>query len=315
MYLNKRKGYGIQVIALVRNEKKAWEKFGEFRDDKYFSLKVQDVSEKLNITIKADYIVHAAGNASPYFIVNDPVGIINANISGTINVLEYAKAVQPKNVLYTSTREVYGKMPPDVQEISEGVFGALDPLEFRACYPESKRMAETILNSYLYQYKTPFNTARIAHSYGPGMKLDNDGRVMADFVSDIVNNRNIVLKSAGDAERAFCYITDAVAGMFTVLLEGSVGEAYNIANESETMPIREVANLLISLYPEKKLEVEFDIPQKMSIGYSKMGRVQLSTRKLEKLGWKCEVNLENGLRYTVDSFDAHKIQNNWIGEK
>ena len=276
MYLNEKQDYGIKVKALVRNEKKAWEKFGAFRDNRKFSLLVQDVC--------------------------DPIET-EANTTGTVNVLEYARKGKTKKVLYTSTREVYGKMPEDVTEITEDLFGSLNPMEFRACYPESKRMAETLCQSYHHQYQIPFTAVRIAHSYGPGMIIDNDGRVMSDFISDIVHNRDIVLKSKGDAERAFCYITDAVSGMLCALLKGEDGEAYNIANETEPYPIREVAKMLTELYPEKGLKVVFDIPETMSAGYSKMGRVKLSTKKLETLGWKCSVSLKDGMKGTVDSFE------------
>ena len=134
------------------------------------------------------------------------------------------------------------------------------------------------------------------------MSIDSDGRVMSDFISDVVNGRNIILKSTGYAERAFCYITDAVAGMLFALLKGNVGEAYNIANEKEPLPIRNVAEMLTELFPERGLKVVFDIPETMSEGYSKMGRIRLNTEKLESLGWECDVSLREGLIRTVKSF-------------
>jgi len=304
MYLNRILGYRIHVVALVRNEQKAWKKFGEFKNDDHFCLLVQDVCDKIELDISVDYIIHAAGNASPYFIINDPVGIVKANTLGTLNVLEFAQRVKSKKVLYLSTREVYGKMNDDVEEIPEELFGSLDPLEFRSCYPESKRISESILQSYYRQYDVPFCVVRIAHSYGPGMNIDNDGRVMADFMADVCNNRNIVLKSTGDAERAFCYITDAVSGMLYALLKGECGEAYNVANEKEPKPIREVAQLMIGVYPEKHLKVVFDIPASAGEGYSKMGRVRLNTSKLEKMGWRCQVDLATGIKKTVDYFSC-----------
>lgn len=301
MHLNIKKAYGIKVIALVRNKEKAEARFSEFLNHECFSLLVQDVCEEITLDENVDYIIHAAGNASPKFILNDPVGIIKANTIGTMNVLEFAKKCNVKNVLYTSTREVYGKVD-NVEEIYEENMGVMDPTELRACYPESKRMAETILESYRVQYGVPYVTTRIAHSYGPGMAIDEDGRVMSDFISDIVNNRNIVLKSVGTAKRAFCYITDAVSAMFLVMLKGQIGEAYNIANETEEKEIREVADMLVKAFPERGLEVVFDIPKEQSAGYSKMGRVKLNTGKVEKLGWKCNVALKEGIKRTVKSY-------------
>lgn len=303
MYLNEKRKYDIKVLALVRNREKAERKFNAFLQNPNFQLIIQDVCDPIDLKQKIDYIFHMAGNASPYYILNDPVGIIKANTLGTLNILMLAKKCKTKKVLYASTREVYGKMPDGTKEILENSFGSLDPMEFRACYPESKRMAETLFQSYYYQYKVPFTIVRIAHSYGPGMSIENDGRVMADFISDVVHERNIILKSTGDAERAFCYITDAVSGMLFAILKGKDGEAYNIANESEALPIKEVAHILCGLYPEKGLKVIFDIPETMSAGYSRMGRIKLNTDKLRNLGWECKVTLREGLRKTVDSFE------------
>ena len=96
---------------------------------------------------KADYVFHLAGNASPYFINSDPVGIMKCNLLGTINVLEYARDCQTKKVIFASTREVYGKNE-EAELLDEQAMGTLDPLDDRSCYPESKRAAETLLNTY-----------------------------------------------------------------------------------------------------------------------------------------------------------------------
>lgn len=304
MYLNETEEYGIRVLALVRNKEKALKKFAKYEKNPNFEFLVQDVCDEIRYDGRIDYIVHAAGNASPTFILEDPVGIIKANTIGTMNVMELARKNEGIRVVYTSTREVYGKMPEMLETIEEDNFGSLDPMERRACYPESKRMAESILQSYYYQYGVESVALRIAHSYGPGMIINNDGRVMADFIADVVNGRNIVLKSTGDAVRAFCYITDAVSAIMLAMLVAPSGEAYNVANETEPKPIREVAQMLVDLFPEKEVKVVFDIPKQMSLGYSKMGRTELSTKKMEDLGWTTKVNLAEGMKKTVLSFEG-----------
>lgn len=302
MYLNQESDYDTTVLALVRNEQKAWERFGAFKEDPRFQLLVQDVCEEITYDKEIDYIFHLAGNASPRFILEDPVGIIEANTIGTMNMMNLARKANTKRVLYASTREVYGKVDSELTWITEEDFGVLDPTERRSCYPESKRMAESMIQSYYHQYGVDSVIVRIAHSYGPGMIIDNDGRVMADFISDVVHGRDIVLKSTGDAIRAFCYITDAVCAMLAAVLNGKPGEAYNIANETEPLPIREVAQLLVGLFPERGLKVVFDIPKEMSLGYSKMGRTALSTKKIEAIGGAPKVSLEKGLKRTLESF-------------
>lgn len=308
IYINKNLGYNIQIYALLRNSDKAKEKFGDYVENLNFHLVIQDVTEEIKINEKIDYIIHSAGSASPYFILNDPVGIIKANTLGTINVMELAKKCDVKKVLYTSTREVYGKVDDNVYEITEDIVGKLDQTDSRSCYPESKKMGENICKSYQLQYKIPFNNVRIAHSYGPGMTINNDGRVMSDFIYCTVNNKDIALNSDGTAKRAFCYINDAVTAIFTVLLNGKDGESYNIANETEEIQIKDVAIMLTNIFKEKNLKVTYLDSSKVNRdGYSKIERVKLSTKKLEGLGWKPLVKLEEGLRRTVNSFRKEEI--------
>lgn len=301
MHLNKEKNYGIKVLALVRGKAKAEARFAGFLDDPNFEIIAQDVCTPIDYEGDINYIFHAAGAASPYFIKNDPTGIIAANTQGTVNVLELARKKNIENVVYPSTREVYGKVD-EVDFVKETDMGTFDPLEARSCYPESKRMAETILKSYLVQYGVPFTVLRIAHSYGPGMIIGNDGRVMSDFITNAVNSTDIVMKSDGMAERAFCYVSDAVAAIFLVMLKGENGEAYNLANETEPMAIRDVAGLISELFPERNIKVVFEIETDTS-GYCNYKRKGLDTSKLEALGWKPVVKLRDGLKSTVLSFN------------
>lgn len=304
-YLNKKKKYGIEIFALTRNKEKAIERFSGIIQINDVIWLFQDVCDKLNIedNQQIDYIVHAAGDASPASILKDPISIIKTNTLGTMNILDFARTHNCIRTLFLSTREVYGEVSNEIRVVSENCFGKLDSTDLRSCYPESKRMAETILESYKYRWGIDYVTVRIAHSYGPGMSIENDGRVMADFISDIVHYRDIVLKSDGSAERAFCYITDTIAGMLIAMLKGESGKAYNLANESEPLLIREVAEILVQLFCERDCSIVYKIPQKMSRGYVKFERKKLDTSKLEQLGWKCEINLKNGLKRTVLSFE------------
>lgn len=301
MHLNIYNHYDINIIALVRNIEKAKEKFKDFYNDSRFKLLNQDICEPIMLNENINYILHAAGGASPYFIENDPVGIIKANTQGTINILEYVRKHPVENILYTSTREVYGKVS-NVELIKEEDMGTIDPLDSRSCYPESKRMSEQLFKSYYNQYKIPYTIVRIAHSYGPGMIINNDGRVMADFISDVVKNKDIIIRSTGEAIRAFCYITDAVSAMFLAMLKGEVNTCYNIANETEPMMIRDIAKTLVKEFDYKNLKVVYDTSTDQSY-YCNYKRIGLDTSKIELLGWKPEISICEGMRRTVLSYD------------
>ncbi len=292
LYLHEHTGINITVIALCRNRQKAEQYFGSYLAKPYFHLLIQDVCAPIAYEGKVDYVFHLAGNASPYFINSDPVGIMKCNLLGTINVLEYARNCLSKKVIFASTREVYGKNE-EAELLDEQAFGTLNPLDDRSCYPESKRAAETLLKSYYLQYGVNFNAIRIAHSYGPTMKLENDGRVMADLMGDVVAGRDIVLKSSGEAVRAFIYITDAVVGMFTVLFHGEPAMAYNLANESEPVSIKDLAHMLAALREDKNIQVV--ISEDEHKGYCAYRRTALDTSAIEQLGWKPQISLKEGI--------------------
>lgn len=293
--LHEEAGIDVSVVALCRDKQKAEEYFGEFLDKSYFHLLIQDVCDPIAYEGRVDYVFHLAGNASPHFINTDPVGIMKCNLQGTMNVLELARKKQTAKVVFASTREVYGANE-HADRLDECSYGVLDPLDARSCYPESKRAAETLLKSYYLQYGVAFNTIRIAHAYGPTMKLENDGRVMADLMGDVVAGRDIVLKSSGEAIRAFLYITDAVIGLFTVLFYGENAMAYNLANEMEPISIKDLAQLLASLRANNSVQVI--ISQGDQKGYCTYRRTALDTTALEQLGWKPRVSLEEGIKRT-----------------
>lgn len=300
-YLHKERNYNVRVIALCRTRSKAEDLFHPFLTETWFTLLCQDICDPIHTTISVDYIFHLAGNASPYFIKNDPVGIIKSNLLGTYNVAEFARRNRLQNIVFASTREVYGKNE-DIKMLTEDSYGVINPLENRACYPEGKRAAETLLYSYWLQFQIPFCIVRIAHCYGPGMKLKDDGRVMADLLSNIIERKDIVLNSDGSAERAFCYITDAVIAMFLVLFNGESGKAYNVANETEPISIKKLAELLAGLNKDKRLKVVFKIPATKSSVYCNYKRSGLNTTELEKLGWCPKICLQDGIIKTIKSF-------------
>ncbi len=240
--------------------------------------------------------------ASPKYFGSDPVGTLKANVLGTYNLLELARIKHINTFLYFSSGEVYGQVPEDRIPTPEDFFGFIDPTNVRSCYAESKRIAETMCVSWAYQFGVNAKIVRPFHTYGPGMALD-DGRVFADFVSDIVNKRNIIMKSDGLARRAFCYLADATIGFFTVLLKGENNQAYNVGNDKGETSIIDLAHLLVSLFPELGLQV-IQRPGEKQTGYlqSKIVRNCPSIEKIMKLGWQPYFSIAEGFHRTIRSF-------------
>lgn len=294
----------VKVIALVRNIENAKRRFIEYLNDENLEFLQQDVSDPIKIEGKVDYIIHAASQASPKFYGTDPVGTLKANVLGTINLLDFARIKQIKSFLYFSSGEVYGEIKTDEIHLEENTFGYLNPVNVRSCYAESKRMGENICVSYFHQYNVPTKIVRPFHTYGPKMKLD-DGRVYADFVSNILSDKDICMKSDGSAIRAFCYLTDATIGFFMTLLEGNNGEAYNLGNSSEEYSILNLAEILINLYPEKNLKVIREFSENNN-NYLKSPLIRNSPdiNKIKKLGWFPVVSVEKGFKRTIESYKS-----------
>jgi len=183
----------------------------------------------------------------------------------------------------------------------------LDNSIVRSCYPESKRLAENMIVSYGYQYDVNFKIARLAHSYGPGMIIHDDGRIMADLLSNVINGENIVLKSSGDALRAFCYVSDATLALLLITLSDKKNEIYNVSNETEEISIRNLAEKLISMYPERNLELVFDIDKDSATKYVNFKRTRLNDDKLYSLGFNPQTSLEDGIRNTVSYEESKKV--------
>jgi UDP-glucuronate decarboxylase len=302
LYLNITRDLNIKVIGLVRNREKASVRFSHYKERNELTFIVQDVCEPINCNDKIDYIVHAASQASPKFYGTDPVGTLSANTLGTHNLLKLAHENHVKSFLFFSSGEVYGQVDDSQVPTKENQYGYLDPTNLRSCYAESKRMGETMCVSWFHQYGIPTKIVRPFHTYGIGMSLD-DGRVYADFVADVINNRNIQMKSDGSAIRAFCYIADATVGFFTVLFRGENAQAYNIGNNECEISILQLANTLVNLFPDKKLRViQKDIADNKKYLKSNISRNCPDVTKVQFLSWKPVTSIEKGFTRTIMSF-------------
>ncbi len=303
MYLNEiNPRLKIKVIGLCRNLKKAKKRFGDLLKNPLLEIKCQDVCKEVKIKGRVDYIFHAASPASPQFYGTDPVGVVLPNVLGTKNLLELAREKKARGFLYVSSGAVYGEVNKKV--ITEENYGSLDPTNLSSCYAESKRMGESLCQCWHHQHGLPTVVARLEHTYGPTMNLDHDTRVFAEFVSDVVNSRNIVIKSDGLPVRTFCYLSDAVDGFFRVLLKGIPGQSYNISNPEGRISIENLAKLLVALFPEKNLKVVYRRRKKGEIYLENSQKIRpsLSIKKITRLGYQSQVSLGEGFKRTIRSF-------------
>jgi UDP-glucuronate decarboxylase len=197
-----------------------------------------------------DYIVHAAGIASPKVYRKHPLACIDANIVGLRNLLDYSVAERLEGrpisgFLFYSSSEIYGDPSPDAIPTPESYRGSVSCTGPRACYDESKRFGETLCVTFAQAENLPVKIARPFNNYGPGLKI-TDGRVIPDFCRDVLAGRDIVMLSDGSPTRTFCYAADAIIGYYKVLVRGQRGESYNVGIERPEISMRQLAECVVS---------------------------------------------------------------------
>lgn len=284
-----------QVYAAGRNEERARRRFAEYEGDDAFHFLCYDVLEPLQTEGKYDYIVHAASNASPNFFAHKPVEVIKSNIVGVVNLIEYGLQHGTKRFLYVSSGEVYGE--GDGRVFTEDYSGYVNCATTRACYPSSKRAAETLCVSYAAEYGADVVIARPCHVYGPHF-TEQDNRVYAQFIRNVLRGEDIVMKSTGEQFRSWCYVVDCVSALIHILLKGENGQAYNIADAKSNISIRELADIIAK---NKGKKVVIDVPDTdEKMGFNPVTKSVFSTDKLERLGWTAKTPIKEGIRHTIE---------------
>lgn len=299
---NRRNGLNIRILALARSEEKSKNVFGQLLEEGAVVFVSGDVTERLTIPEKVDYIIHAASPTSSAYFVSNPVETIMAAIVGTKNMLDFAKKNEVQGFVYLSSLEVYGVPGTDDGTVTEKDYGYIDPLQVRSSYSEGKRMAECLCVSYAKEYGVPVKIARLSQTFGAGVTYQ-DKRVFAEFARCAMEKRNIVLHTAGNTLRTYCYTSDAVSAIFTILVKGESGEAYNVTNKHTAVTIREMAQCVCDAFPESGISVEFDMPENLgAFGYNPEMVIRLDPAKLEALGWSADVDLKEMFLRMVRSF-------------
>ncbi|MEX1997767.1 MAG: NAD-dependent epimerase/dehydratase family protein [Candidatus Andersenbacteria bacterium] len=205
-----------------------------------------DVTFPLPIREDINYIIHAAGLASPVYYMQYPLETIESAVTGAKNLLELARRNHLDGFLLFSSSEIYGDPDPRSIPTPETYHGNVSSVGPRACYDESKRLAETIATIYQQHHGIPIKIIRPFNVFGPGMK-HNDRRVVPMFAYQALNSQTLPVHGDGHQTRTFCYITDAMTGFLKGLLRGHAGEAYNIGNDDNEISMRDLAALFTSV--------------------------------------------------------------------
>jgi nucleoside-diphosphate-sugar epimerase len=299
LFKDKKEKLNCTVIALGRNAGKAKKRFGHCWDSPFFQFLECDVNraETMPVDIRADYVLHLASNTHPVAYATDPIGTITANIIGTRNMLDLAVLSGTERFLFASSNEIYGENRGDVELFDESYCGYINCNTLRAGYPESKRCGEALCQAYKKQKGMDVVIARLTRSFGPTLQF-TDTKALTQFLKNGLNKENIVLKSTGTQYFSYTYAVDAVTGLLTILTKGENGEAYNVADQSCDIQLRDLAKMIADL---SGTEVIFNLPNETeAAGFSKATKARLDGSKLKTLGWNLSYSIEEGLRKTLE---------------
>jgi dTDP-glucose 4,6-dehydratase/UDP-glucuronate decarboxylase len=265
-----------------------------------------DITKEIDFELNdIDYIIHAASIASPIFYRKYPIQTMDANVLGVRNLLNFSLNQSERNkknisgFLFFSSSEVYGDPLADMIPTKESYWGNVSFTGPRACYDESKRYGETLCVNFAQQYNLPITIARPFNNYGPGLKI-NDQRVIPDISKNIFQNKDIILFSNGSPTRTFCYVADAIIGYFKILLNGKIGDSYNIGIEEPEVSIKELA-IKMSLIANNLFDYSGQIKFKdnADTNYLKDNpnrRCPSIKKARSEIGFNPEIDLDEGLK-------------------
>jgi UDP-glucuronate decarboxylase len=260
-------------------------------DNKNFELLRHDITFPLYLEV--DIILNFACPASPVHYQNDPVQTVKTCVHGAINMLGLAKRTNA-TVMQASTSEVYGD--PEIHPQSEDYKGAVNITGPRACYDEGKRCAETIFWDYKRQHDVNIKIIRIFNTYGPRMQL-NDGRVVSNFITQALLNKNITIYGAGDQTRSFCYVDDLISGIMLMMEKTNFCGPINLGNPSE-ISVKQLASEIIEITGSKSKLVHKDLP--LDDPQQRCPDISLAKKELK---WHPKYDRNQGLKKTIEYFE------------
>lgn len=261
-----------------------------------------DVVEPISFDEKVDFVIHAAGIASPFYYRAYPLETLEVATTGTKNLLNVARDHHAR-FLFMSSSEIYGDPHPDHVPTPESYRGSVACQGPRACYDEGKRVGETYCYIYNDMYGVATTVVRPFNVFGPGMS-QKDYRVLPNFASNIRSGKALRIYGTGNQTRTYCYVTDAIVGFFKALLLGVPGEPYNIGNRSPETSVPDLAKSIEKVLDRPIEWILTDYPD--SYPADEPTRRCPDVRKaLHQLDFEAEVGLEDGLRRFFEWTEAH----------
>jgi len=250
---------------------------------------------------RIDYIIHAAGIASPVYYTKFPIETMDVGTIGTRNMLELAKEKNVKSFVFMSSSEVYGDPDNDHVPTSESYRGSVSITGPRSCYDESKRFGETMCLAYARVFDVPVKNIRPFNVYGPGIRPD-DYRVLPNFIEHALRREPLPIHGDGRNTRSFCYINDAIEAIFKLLFSEVHGEYFNIGNPEPEISVKELANLVAEAMPYPVEVVHIDAPHAVYASCDPKRRCPDISKLQMTVDFAPRYDLKTGLKRTIEWF-------------
>ena len=294
-----------KVICLDNFRTGKAERLLPWKGHKNIKFLTKDIIKPLNIKDDIDYIIHGASIASPVWYRKFPLETIDANVIGTRRLLDLARVQKSAGFLYLSSSEIYGDPLKQFIPTSEDYWGNVSSTGPRACYDQSKRLAETLCMTYYRQFDVPVKIIRPFNVYGPGLRLD-DGRVVPDFIKNALEKKTITIFSNGKVTRSFCYVTDAISAMIMLLTNDKAdGEAFNVGNDEE-VTIFKLAKTVDEVVGNKEGVNFVENSDKAYLKDNPQRRVPNLGKIQKTIDWTPRIPLAEGLRRTICFYKGDK---------
>lgn len=297
------KASNVKVIALGRNKTKLASTFEGNSNAERLTFVEHDIALPLPLTIGCvDFIFHAASPISGEVIKTRPLDVINSNLSGTINCLEYLKQQGNGKMIVFSSATVYSVDDPTHVAVEENTSVADRIDASNAPYSESKRMIEVIANAYHKQHQVDVLIARFSYVYGYSKNAAKTA--FYEFVNRALSGENIMMNKSGLSRRDNIYVEDAVEGLLHLCEQGMNGDVFNVSSNGDKgnyAAVDEMAQIIASnankMLEGASVKVEFK-----EEGHDRKEGLRLSNEKLKSTGWAISTSIEEGIYQTMKAY-------------
>jgi len=271
--------------------------------DEHLAFYRHDVTKPFQTDAKIDYLIHAAGIASPVYYTKFPIETMDVGTQGTRNMLELARQKHVKSFIFMSSSEVYGDPSSAHVPTTEDYNGNVSVSGPRSCYDESKRFGETLCTAFWRVYNLPVKIIRPFNVYGPGIRPD-DYRVLPNFIEHALRGQSLPVHGDGRNTRSFCYISDQIEGIFKVLFSSENGEAFNVGNPGPEISVQELADRVAEAMPHPVKVVSIDPPHAVYANSDPKRRCPDISKLVRATGFQPRIGLKEGLQRTIRWFQS-----------